>query len=218
MEKQRAPVLEMPHRAPEKPLVLRLELQVGRRREVIEIPVGSKRGPAEIIAIGKVAASAGDPQSDVPLVRIRRQLAEDERKDLLCRPEGVMNGDDAQPALPARRERSHFMKMFTIGPEDRIAVVKPAEADLDSAAAGRFGSAAELARLVQSWPMARLVGLWNDLPGVRPVRRFADRTTSGRPHLRALAQPGGVSAGTRKQEGGGRKASAVADSGRGNSR
>jgi hypothetical protein len=38
-----------------------------------------------------------------------------------------------------------------------------------------FGSQQELAALAEKWPTARLVGIWNCLPGVEPVERFTSR-------------------------------------------
>jgi hypothetical protein len=38
-----------------------------------------------------------------------------------------------------------------------------------------FSSAEELAGLATKWPGARLVEIWNSLPGVEPVQRFTSR-------------------------------------------
>ena len=38
-----------------------------------------------------------------------------------------------------------------------------------------FESGEQLANLAGNWPGARLVQVWNGLPGVRPVRRFTNR-------------------------------------------
>jgi hypothetical protein len=38
-----------------------------------------------------------------------------------------------------------------------------------------FETEEQLTGLVGSWPGARLVGIWNGLPGVKPVRRFSNR-------------------------------------------
>ena len=43
-----------------------------------------------------------------------------------------------------------------------------------------FRSAEELATIVADWPSARLVTLWNNIPGVTPVHRFTDRQTAVR--------------------------------------
>jgi len=39
----------------------------------------------------------------------------------------------------------------------------------------KFSSERELRRLTAEWPGARLVEIWNQLPGVRPVTRFTNR-------------------------------------------
>jgi hypothetical protein len=41
--------------------------------------------------------------------------------------------------------------------------------------AERFSSAEELAQLAADWPTARLMEIWNGIPGVTPVRKFTDR-------------------------------------------
>ncbi|HTU48274.1 MAG TPA: DUF3489 domain-containing protein [Bryobacteraceae bacterium] len=40
-----------------------------------------------------------------------------------------------------------------------------------------FTSAKELAKLASNWPTARLVEIWNHLPGATPVKKFTDRNT-----------------------------------------
>jgi hypothetical protein len=70
------------------------------------------------------------------------------------------------------------MKIFTIEYEtNNITLhrtVKEAEAVPDSE---RFGSELILAKLASSWPAARLVEIWNSLPGETPVKKFKDRAT-----------------------------------------
>jgi hypothetical protein len=39
----------------------------------------------------------------------------------------------------------------------------------------RFGSEKELASLAGTWPGARLIEIWNSLPGATPVKKFTDR-------------------------------------------
>ena len=93
------------------------------------------------------------------------------------------------------------MKSFTIENEtNNIAVhgsVKDAEAVPDSE---RFANEAALAKLAANWPAARLVEIWNSLPGEMPVRKFKDRATAvgriwkaiqslGEPTLAASEEP-----------------------------
>ena len=67
------------------------------------------------------------------------------------------------------------MTTFTIDSDDHIAQVtgdhKPEGAD-------HFSSLDQLGQLAAQWPMARLVRIWNGLPGVAPVKRFTDRQTA----------------------------------------
>ena len=78
------------------------------------------------------------------------------------------------------------MYTFAIGPED-IIVTRPSGGKATEGAV-EFESEQELARLAQDWPAGRLVALWNGLAGVKPVRRFTDRTTAVRRIWRALSE------------------------------
>lgn len=68
------------------------------------------------------------------------------------------------------------MKFYTIEKEtNNIAVhgsVKEAQAVTD---AERFSSEAALTKRAAAWPTSRLISIWNTLPGVTPVRKFASR-------------------------------------------
>jgi hypothetical protein len=70
------------------------------------------------------------------------------------------------------------MKTFTIENEGNNIMFhgsdKDAEAVLNSE---RFTSEATLAKLAAAWPTARLVEIWNSLPGETPVKKFKDRAT-----------------------------------------
>ena len=46
-----------------------------------------------------------------------------------------------------------------------------------ASAAETFDSEAELSELAASWPGARLIEIWNALPGITPVKKFKDRGT-----------------------------------------
>ena len=71
------------------------------------------------------------------------------------------------------------MKNFTIENETNNITVhtsaKEAEAVPNSE---RFGNEAALAKLAANWPAARLVEIWNSLPGETPVKKFKDRGTA----------------------------------------
>ena len=47
----------------------------------------------------------------------------------------------------------------------------------------------ELEQLAANWPMRRLVEVWNQLPGVRPVARFENRSVAVRRICQALQEP-----------------------------
>jgi hypothetical protein len=71
------------------------------------------------------------------------------------------------------------MKTFTIENETNNimahATAKEAEA-LENAVS--FRNEAGLAKLAADWPTARLIEIWNSLPGVTPVRKFTNRDTA----------------------------------------
>jgi hypothetical protein len=71
------------------------------------------------------------------------------------------------------------MKAFTIENDtNNISIhasAKEADAIPDSE---RFGNEAALAKLAANWPTARLIEIWNSLPGANPVAKFKDRTTA----------------------------------------
>jgi len=71
------------------------------------------------------------------------------------------------------------MKTFTIENESKNITLhasgKEAELVPDSE---RFSNEAALAKLAANWPAARLVDIWNSLPGASPVKKFKDRATA----------------------------------------
>ena len=85
------------------------------------------------------------------------------------------------------------MRNFTIDNDtNNIAFhgsVKEAEAAPNSE---RFGTEAALAKLAANWPAARLVEIWNGLPGETPVRKFKDRATAVSRIWKALQNVGQV--------------------------
>jgi NAD-dependent oxidoreductase involved in siderophore biosynthesis len=78
-----------------------------------------------------------------------------------------------------RRARRLKMKIFAIENDTNNitihATMKAAEAVPDSE---RFSSEAVLTKLATNWPAARLVEIWNSLPGETPVKKFKDRATA----------------------------------------
>ena len=64
------------------------------------------------------------------------------------------------------------MTTYTIDTENSIT----AHASKQEAGEGEsFSSQQELASLVAEWPAARLIELWNGIPGLSPVKKFTDR-------------------------------------------
>jgi hypothetical protein len=68
------------------------------------------------------------------------------------------------------------MPTFTIDPDNNITVFTSSKnIEGTGEETERFSSAEELAELATKWPGARLVEVWNSLPGVEPVERFTSR-------------------------------------------
>src|SRR5882724_13473761 len=73
-------------------------------------------------------------------------------------------------------EERSIMTTFRIDAENNISAVTSGEQN--SASEGEtetFSSRQELTALAKKWPAARLVEIWNGLPGIEPVERFTSR-------------------------------------------
>src|SRR3569623_200058 len=71
------------------------------------------------------------------------------------------------------------MKIFTIESETNNIMIHPSVDEAESVAnAVLFRNEAGLAKLAAGWPVARLVEIWNSLPGDTPVAKFKDRATA----------------------------------------
>ena len=71
------------------------------------------------------------------------------------------------------------MTTFTIDKETNNITAHPAAQAAESlAGTERFATAAALAALAAHWPAARLVAIWNSLPGATAVAKFKDRKTA----------------------------------------
>src|ERR1039457_5648131 len=78
-----------------------------------------------------------------------------------------------------RRERTITMLTFTIENEsDNITAHSTAQEAEAVPNAERFRNEAGLAKLAADWSAARLVEIYNSLPGVSPVKKFTDRKTA----------------------------------------
>jgi hypothetical protein len=71
------------------------------------------------------------------------------------------------------------MKIFTIENETNNITVHATTQDAEAVAnAERFRNEAGLNKLAADWPAARLVEIWNSLPGATPDKKFKDRQTA----------------------------------------
>ncbi len=71
------------------------------------------------------------------------------------------------------------MKVFTIENETNNIIVHATTHEAEAVAnAERFRNEAGLNKLAADWPAARLVEIWNSLPGATPLKKFKDRQTA----------------------------------------
>src|ERR1700686_3405125 len=74
------------------------------------------------------------------------------------------------------RKKRTLMQTFTIDADNNItffASLKQTEGSAEGTET--FRSPKELGKLAAQWPVARLVEIWNSLPGVVPVKKFTSR-------------------------------------------
>src|SRR5258708_13282303 len=67
---------------------------------------------------------------------------------------------------------------FPINSENNITAFASAKEAKSAPDVERFATAKELAKLAEQWPAARLVDIWNALPGVVTAKRFTSRKTA----------------------------------------
>ena len=91
------------------------------------------------------------------------------------------------------------MNSYTIDEDFRVRLL----ADTDEVAS--FASAEDFEQLVAGGPIRRLVEIWNNLPGVRPVARFENRKVAVERIWRVLQAQGSSSEPPRKPQQPGRK-------------
>ncbi len=70
------------------------------------------------------------------------------------------------------------MTTFGISTDNYITVFDSAADAESNPQTEHFSSAEELAELAANWPASRLIEIWNNLPGVTPVKKFTDRQTA----------------------------------------
>src|SRR5947209_2063706 len=91
--------------------------------------------------------------------------------------------------LPRGRGNAHMTK-FTIENETNTIIAHATAQDSVPISDGEhFRSEAELAEVAGTWPAARLVAIWNSLPGVTPLKRFQNRKTAVTRIWKALQKP-----------------------------
>jgi Protein of unknown function (DUF3489) len=85
------------------------------------------------------------------------------------------------------------MKNFTIDNETNNIMIHSTAKEADALPnTERFGNEAALAKLAANWSAARLVEIWNSLPGETPVRKFKDRATAVSRIWKAIQNLGGT--------------------------
>jgi hypothetical protein len=70
------------------------------------------------------------------------------------------------------------MNIFVIDSDNNITVFGSGEELPETAGTGKFKSREELGQLAETWPVDRLVEIWNTVPGRIPVKKFTDRKTA----------------------------------------
>src|SRR5271157_5291211 len=87
------------------------------------------------------------------------------------------------------------MKLFTIETETNNIIVHDTIQEAKAVTnAEPFRNESGLSKLAADWPAARLVEIWNSLPGVSPVKKFKDRQTAVSRIWKALQTLGQASA------------------------
>ena len=84
------------------------------------------------------------------------------------------------------KERQAHKKMFVIEADNSI-TGHPATEVPEGAIV--FTNEAELAAVCANWPSQKLVGIWNRLPGVTTLKKFASRQTAVRRIWAAVGEP-----------------------------
>ena len=88
-------------------------------------------------------------------------------------------------------KRRFKMKTFTIENESNDVTLHTTVEEAEAVPnAERFRNETALAKLAANWPAARLVDIWNSLPGATPLKKFKDRATAVSRIWRALQRLG----------------------------
>jgi hypothetical protein len=135
----------------------------------------------------------GADENVIPITEGRRPGRRPATLTVIAKPTllRVSAGDAADTECSSgERDRPHMAggmatAMFRINEENRVEVVDRG----DESNADTFASLDELMRIATRWPLRRLVNVWNQLSGVRPITRFENRPIAVRRIWRALTNP-----------------------------
>jgi hypothetical protein len=97
-------------------------------------------------------------------------------------------------AARRRDEGKDIMSVYTIDAENNITIFSsPKQMEGSEEGCQTFCNREELAALAVHWPGARLVEIWNSLPGVEAIERFTSRSIAAARIWKAIQhlQPGG---------------------------
>jgi hypothetical protein len=123
-------------------------------------------------------------------------------------------------SAPAGRERRRFVsgrpnrgtKIFRIHDDQVESYVLRDQKRSGAGGREEFATERQLLELTARWPVARLVGMWNRLPGVRRVQKFTDRKTAVHRIWRSIQTLEGGSRGSRAADSGGGKPEVIGPS------
>jgi Protein of unknown function (DUF3489) len=117
------------------------------------------------------------------IVMVVRDGPESLEKSLACG--GVQSDESWWRSTPRQKENDSNMNVFTITAKNEVRRFTSGQEIPPGGVV--FGSAEELAAAVGPWPTARLVEVWNQVPGAKPLTKFTDRKTAVRRLWEALA-------------------------------
>jgi Protein of unknown function (DUF3489) len=134
--------------------IQRYSFLAGGRTYVFIIPPFARRKPkpAEVIPISTTVCHTGEAAEAAARLNLHSALP------------GVMN------VLTSN------MKTFIINSDNKVTA--GAEPPENATGAVPFTTLDELTQVTHEWPIARLVAVWNGLPGVTALQRFTDRHTA----------------------------------------
>src|SRR5579871_106956 len=90
----------------------------------------------------------------------------------------VMALERASIVFPVTCEVQTAMKTFVVDSANCARAYASREAARKCRDGTPFTTEKDFVSASADWPMSRLVAIWNNLPGTRPVRKFKDRSTA----------------------------------------